>query len=208
MLRNRTVELYRQFYADMLFERRGLFKAIRDRYGCQTVLYPGCSFHITPSFFFPHVVYVDTSQAARDFFADQQALLQFISRNKRYPQSAFIRFLHQDFRLPLPLLADDFDLLISIYTGEVSPACKGYLKVGGILLADNHHQETAQAAADPELEFIAVVNQKGKTYQVSEDRLEEYFVLRKRGGRKSTAKPHLEYVRTADYYLFRRIVKK
>jgi hypothetical protein len=210
MPRNRTVELYRQFYTDMHLERGGLFESVRTRYGCRTALYPGCSFHITPSFYIPHVVYVDSSPAARDFFADQEALLQFIRRKKRYPESAFLRYIHQDFHLPLPLQLDNFDLLISIYAGGIAQDCKRYLKRGGILLTDNHHQEAAQAGGAPDLEFIAVVNQKGKTYRISEEGLENYFVLRKRGGRNpaSSFSADPEYILTAEYYIFRRVAKK
>ena len=62
---------YNRFYSALNFERAGLFKLIKDEYGCNTVLYPGCSIHITPSFYFQHVVYVDISEAAKDFFSGE-----------------------------------------------------------------------------------------------------------------------------------------
>jgi hypothetical protein len=59
---------YKAQYIDLNIERAALFKAIRDQYHCRDVLYPGCSVHITPSLYFPHVVYVDQSDAAAQFF--------------------------------------------------------------------------------------------------------------------------------------------
>ena len=63
---------YDRFYSALNFDRSGLFELIKDEYGCGTVLYPGCSIHITPSFYFQHTVYVDISETAKKFFEDNQ----------------------------------------------------------------------------------------------------------------------------------------
>ena len=52
------------------------------------VVYAGCSIPITPSLFFPHVVYIDKSEQAERFFADEQAILASINRRKHYKRSA------------------------------------------------------------------------------------------------------------------------
>lgn len=47
---------FRRFYTDMNMERDGLFAAVARACSCPTVLYPGCSIHLSPSFHFRHVV--------------------------------------------------------------------------------------------------------------------------------------------------------
>ena len=36
-----AIHLYKQTYIDTQFERTGLFKIIKEKYDCNTVLYPG-----------------------------------------------------------------------------------------------------------------------------------------------------------------------
>ena len=94
MKKNSVSDLYKKYFRDIQFERCGLFKAIQQNYDCTTVLYPGSSIHITPSFYFPHVVYVDTHEVAQKFFADHETVVGFITSNKKYQQSGFIRFIN------------------------------------------------------------------------------------------------------------------
>ena len=119
-----TIDLYRKHYNDIRFERAGLFKAIKETYNCNDALYPGSFIHITPSFFFPHVVYVDQSPIAIEFFADTPSVLQYISRNKRYKRSPYVRFIAQDYSTTLPLAEGQFDRLISLYASSISRTCK------------------------------------------------------------------------------------
>jgi len=91
MKNDSTIDLYRKYYGDFEFERVGLFKFISENYACGEVLYPGCFIHITPSFYFPHVVYVDKDPVAVDFFTNQVDILQFVNRKKKYKRSAYIQ---------------------------------------------------------------------------------------------------------------------
>jgi hypothetical protein len=108
------IDLYHKHYSEMKFERAGLFELVQQTCHSIQALYPGCFVHITPSLFFPHVVYVDRHPDAQTFFADLEGVSLFISRNKHYRRLAYIRFIAQDFTAPLPLPKDSFDLLISI----------------------------------------------------------------------------------------------
>ena len=69
VMKSPSADAFRQLYTELQMERDGLFTAVARAYRCQTVLYPGCSIHVNPSFHFPHVVYVDTSDTARRCFA-------------------------------------------------------------------------------------------------------------------------------------------
>lgn len=88
MKEHENISSYHRFYSALNFDRAGLFKLIKDEYGCATVLYPGSSIHITPSFYFQHLVYVDISEKAKEFFQDSENILTFVSSNKKYKQSA------------------------------------------------------------------------------------------------------------------------
>ena len=113
-MKNSAIELYKKQLVDIKFERAGLFKALKERYGCNQVLYPGSSVHITPSLFFPHVVYVDQSSTAAEFFSELDSIQTYVSRNKHYKRRAYIRFIAQDYTVPLTLPKEEFDLLISL----------------------------------------------------------------------------------------------
>jgi len=137
---------YTSPYSDLKFERKELFKLIRETYRGREVLYPGCSSHITPSLYYPHVIYVDKSQAAAQFFAEEKALLEFVKRSKHYKQSAYLRLIRQDYSNPLPFMEGSFDLLLVLFAGEISKACIRYLKPGGMLLTNNHQGDAIVAS--------------------------------------------------------------
>lgn len=131
------IELYRKHYADLRFERGGLFALVKQTFGSNDALYPGCFVHITPSLYIPHVIYVDRHPEAQAFFADLESISQFVERNKHYKRSAYIRFIAEDFNKPLPIPLAGIDLLISIFAAGVARACWQYLRPGGVLLINN-----------------------------------------------------------------------
>ena len=131
-------ELYRKYFTDRQFERLDLFQIISGKFDIQRVLYPGSFVHVTPSFVFPYVVYVDSDKQAKKFFNDP-AVQGFINEQKEYPQVAEITFHAADYRKGFDEQEERFDLLISQYAGFVGQDCKRYLKKGGLLLANNSH---------------------------------------------------------------------
>ena len=137
------IDLYRKHYTELQFERAGLFDLVQQSFHSNQALYPGSFVHITPSLYFPHVVYIDRRPDVQTFFADLEGVSQFIERNKYYRRSAYIRFIAQDFAAPLPLLPDSFDLLISIFAAGAAEACQRYLKPDGLLLTNRRQEGTA-----------------------------------------------------------------
>ncbi len=113
-----AVEVYSKTYCDMNFERRGLFELLCQKFPSEKVIYPGCSTHITPSFYFQHVLYIDRSQAATDFFSDEDEVRRLIGINKVFRQSPYFSFSASDFTEIQEAAEYKYDLLISLYALE------------------------------------------------------------------------------------------
>lgn len=194
---------YRSIYAGLGFERAGLFKTIRETFACREVLYPGCSVHMTPSLYFPHVIYVDQSDAAEKFFEDERVVLEFVNRHKLYRQSTYIRFIRQDYSQPLPLRESGFDLLLALFAGGIARSCAKYLKPGGLLLTNNHQGDAADAL-HAGLELKAVIHPKGNTYIVNEQNLDPEVILFLRANRTDLKQGQrgTMYVENETYYIF------
>ena len=195
---------YHRQYADLGFEREGLFAAAAEWIAPATVVYPGCSVHVTPSFRFAHVVYIDRDPAAAAFFARHDEVMRFINSRKRYPRPAYVRFIAADYAAPLPELDGRFDLLLSLYAPGVVEACGRYLKPGGRLLTHDGMGDATAAAADPRFQREATIVLRGDRYVVepgagSSDARRERPApgLRGRG-------PALTFRDTDTYTVFRR----
>ncbi len=206
-MRSNVWEQYQKYYVAFQFERAGLFKLIQEHFSCVEVLYPGCSYHITPSFYFPHLVYVDQSHAAATFFADHAAVLEVINRHKTYKRSPFIQFIGQNYGEPLPLKQESFDLLLALYAGAIVQPCTPYLKRGGLLLTNNHQADAQHAAAHPDLTFVAAIEYRAGAYILNTTPQASFNTGR---GRKSKPRAMeqtsrgLLYRESATYYLFQR----
>ena len=199
----RIAVIYQEYVVAHDLERSALLEALRARCtGEATVLYPGAFVHVTPSFFFQHVVYVDRSDFSRDFFARAQAVLDLVNQHKRYRQPPFIRFVQQDFATELPIRERAFDVLLALYAGGVSQTCARYLKPGGLLLTNDHHGDARDAALLPDLELQAVVEERRGRVRFDEKDLQRYVPL---GG---SPRPRHRGEPRADYYLFRKLPRR
>jgi len=185
-----------------------MFAVLRDRFGIERALYPGSFVHVTPSFVYPEVCYVDTEKRAARFFAAPEAH-RLVADRKDYPQTAIIRFHHQSYTQEIPEEDGYFDLLISQYAGFVSQHGYRYLKTGGWLLANNSHGDASLSFLDDRYDLAAIINKRSGQYRLSDTNLNEYFVPKK-------DVPHTsEYVRkigrgigytkSASVYLFQRV---
>lgn len=203
-----VIDLYKKFYSDLQFERAGLFKAVQEKYNCQHVLYPGSFVHITPSFFFPHVVYIDRDPQAQAFFADRDSVSAYINSRKTYKRSAFFRFIAHDYIAAMPRLDEEFDLLISLYAGGIYQACQDYLKRGGILLTNNHHHEAEETAGQDEFKLVAVVQFHKNRYSFVEDYLDKFVAKNEKvtGTNRYLQRSNqgVVYIENEDYYIYQR----
>ena len=203
-----ALDLYRKYFQDRQFERLDLFEITADRFDVQQALYPGSFVHITPSFIFPNVVYVDNDKQAKQFFSKPE-ISKFIAERKIYPQEAKVSFYFTDYRNGFNEPFDYFDLLISQYAGFVGQHCKQYLKTGGFLLANNSHGDAGVAAIDDDYQLKAVFSVRNGKHRISEKNLDEYFVPK---SQIQITKDYLEkvqkdigYKKTAGVYLFQKI---
>jgi hypothetical protein len=200
--------LYHKYYTNRDFERLDLFQILSSKYNIQSVLYPGSFVHITPSLVYPRSVYVDNDKQAKKFFAST-AHLDFVSEHKVYQEEASIKFYPQSYTHDLSEEGDSFDLLISQYAGFVSKHCKQYLKIGGILLANNSHGDASMASIDDQFELVAVVNRRGGKHTITEWNLESYLIPK---SKKKITPEYLQqiqqgigYKKSASMYIFRRV---
>jgi hypothetical protein len=201
-------KIYKKYFIEKKFERVGLFKAIKSKYGCKSALYPGSFIHITPSFIFPHVIYVDTDSQAKKFFKDIGQVKKIIQSRKLYDQESNVDFFSQSYAKSLDIPEESIDLLISQYAGFISLHCKKYLKHGGILLVNNSHGDASMARLDDDYNFVAVVKKQGDNYRISGKDLDSYFIPKKP---VNITRSYLEkiqkgigYTRPASSYIFRK----
>ena len=200
--------LYRKYHIDRDDERLGLFAELAKKYEINNVLYPGSFVHVTPSFVFPRVVYVDSYREADRFFKDE-AVPGFVRANKLYPQEANVVFHKADYTENFGEQEGSFDLLISQYAGFISMACKKYLKVGGLLAVNNSHGDASMASIDRDYQFIAFYNKRKDKYVLSEKDLSAYFIPK---SNIEVTKAYLEktqrgigYTKTPSGYIFQKV---
>lgn len=203
-----ALELYQKYFQDRQFERLDMFQIIAGKFNIQRALYPGSFVHVTPSFVFPYVAYVDNDRQAKRFF-DRPEIYEFIAQNRVYPQPAQFQFHFTDYRHGINESAGSFDLLISQYAGFIGQHCKKYLKTSGVLLANNSHGDAGIAAIDDDYQLIAVFVLRNGKHKISEKNLDEYFIPKSSG---QITKEYLEklqvgisYKKTGSVYLFQKV---
>ena len=203
-----ALDLYEKYFQSRQFERLNLFQIIAEKFKVQRALYAGSFVHITPSFVFPDVIYVDNDKQAKQFFGKPE-FFKFIAERKVYPQDAKVSFHFADYRNGFDEMLGSFDLLISQYAGFVGQYCKQYLKTGGLLLANNSHGDAGMAAIDDDYQLVAVFSVKNGKYRIGVNNLDEYFVPK---SQVEITKEYLEklqkgigYKKTASVYLFQKV---
>lgn len=202
-----SLALYKKYHLDRGDDRLGLFRLLVTRFGVERALYPGCFVHVTPSLVILVITYVDTENRAKAFFSDK-SVMAFVADQKEYPVEAEIVFHHIDYRHALPEPDGRYDLLISQYAGFVSMHCTHYLKIGGLLLANNSHGDASMASIDPRYELVGVINHRGERFSLNVNQLEGYLIPK--SGTPVTIEALLAsgrgvgYTRSAGAYLFRR----
>ncbi|TJX13464.1 hypothetical protein E9840_09470 [Tissierella creatinini] len=162
--------IYNNQYTDIGFDRTSLFEFIKEVFHSEKVLYPGSSIHISPSFIFEHVIYVDKSKAAEDFFMDNQAVKKIIENNRRGNGSRYYEFLSFDYiNEGLPLRDYSFDLLISLYADNIIDYCRRYVRDKGMIISNNFHDEALKAVKYDELTLVGYIHKTKNRYAFYND---------------------------------------
>ena len=200
--------MYKEYESKM--QRSGLFEVISENFTLRKALYPGSYIHISPSFYIPEVVYVDTDKKAIKFFKND-SYLRVIHKKKTYTDESILRFHPINYQKPIPEELGSFDLMISQYAGFISHYCKDYLKPDGILLVNNSHGDAGVAFTDEDYELIAVINSRSGKFVLSTKNLDQYFIPKKE---IEHTKTHLltinrgiGYKKTASHYVFKKIIR-
>lgn len=208
MVKRNVISLYQKYYTDNNNEGLGQFIILAKKFDVTSALYPGSFVYMTPSFVFPVVTYIDTDKRAKAFFNDS-SVFDYISQNKLYESEPVFSFYPEDYRKSTLKLEEEFDLLISQYTGFISHYCKAYLKVGGLLLVNNSHGDASMTSIDESYELKGVLNKRGIKYTFSDTNLDSYFIPKKE---VIIIKEYLEqtgrgigYTKSPTSYIFRKI---
>ena len=205
--RRSSLALYDQEYVKKDFERLDLFRQLATEWGIRSALYPGSFVHVTPSFVIPVTIYADTDARARRFFCDP-ALRAFLLERKEYDIEPQVTFLPVDY-MKLKTRFKAVDLLVSQYAGFVSKGCSPFLKLNGLLLANDSHGDASLAKLDPQFELVAVVQRRSGRHSISIKNLDQYFIAKRPG---SVTAEEIEkrgrgigYKQAATAYLFRKV---
>jgi len=201
-------EEYRKYYIDRDYEQVDLFRLLKSSYRISKAIYPGSYIHISPSFIFPYVAYIDSDKNAIRFFKNQ-SYLEIVNKRKEYSGSPLIEFHGSDYREFLEEYRSSFDLLISQYAGFISDVCKPYLKVGGYLLVNNSHGDAGLASIDKSYQLISTIHKSKGKYRLSNSSLDKYFIPKKEiiitEELLKQRKKGIGYSKTATLYLFQKI---
>jgi len=157
---------------------------------------------------FPLVTYIDTDKRAKKFFEDS-SVYDYISKHKLYKANPVVHFHAEDYRESSLKIEGKFDLLISQWVGFISQYCKRYLKIGGLLLANNSHGNASMASIDESYRLVGVLNIRDDKYTLSDKDLDSYFIPKKA---VKITREYLEsigrgigYTKSPTTYLFKRI---
>jgi hypothetical protein len=173
----RPLDIYKAEYQAVPAEKVGLYSVLlqmSQEFTVRQVLYPGSYVHITPSLFFPHVVYVDNLSGIADMMADSD-LRDYIAQHKLYPGMAKLRCYQQDYHTFNTGPEEAFDLLISQNAGLISQACKHFLDSGGLLLVNDGHYDARRAFVDPDYLLLGAFNWENPGMTTAEPELSSYF---------------------------------
>lgn len=194
---------YSKFYKSIGFERKGLLELIKKEYNPALVLYPGCSIHITPSFYFSYVVYIDKSDLAKEFFRNVAQVSQLINTTKNYKEPAHWRYIEGDFNIDLGLNESYFDLLLSVFSGKMTGCCEKYIKPGGLILTTSLFSDNESISNNNNFDLTGIIRCLNGKYKVDYD-------IKTRTKSKSTLRRRntgFEYVDKEEYYVYRKINK-
>jgi hypothetical protein len=205
---NEALQAYKKYYIDRDYEQVDLFRQLKNEFGISKAIYPGSYIHISPSFVYPYVVYIDSDKNAIKFF-NHSAHEEIVKERKEYPEDPQIVFHGIDYKNLIDDYRSRFDLLISQYAGFISEACKPYLKIGGYLLVNNSHGDAGMASIDRDYQLLATLHRRSSKYQLSTTSLEDYFIPKKdiivTRELLLERKKGVGYTKTATLYLFQKV---
>jgi hypothetical protein len=203
-----AIQAYKHYYIDRDYEQVDLFRLLKNEYGIKKVIYPGSFIHISPSFVFSDVVYIDSDKNAKKYFQSND-LIHLVNTKKEYPEDPKIAFFGLSYENHIEELELKFDLLISQYAGFISSACKDYLRIGGYLLVNNSHGDAGLASIDENYQLVSTVHKAKGKYRLSQASLDKYFIPKKdvvvTKELLFKTRKGVGYIHVAPLYIFKRV---
>jgi hypothetical protein len=203
-----AIQAYKHYYIDRDYEQVDLFRILKNEYGIKKVIYPGSYIHISPSFIFPDVVYIDSDKNAKMYFQGND-LIHLVNSKKEYTEDPKITFFGLSYENHIEELELKFDLLISQYAGFISSACKDYLRIGGYLLVNNSHGDAGLASIDENYQLVSTVHKAKGKYRLSQASLDKYFIPKKdivvTKELLFKTRKGVGYIHVAPLYIFKRV---
>ena len=189
---------YYYIYQSTGFERKGLFELIKKQFNPETVLYPGCLVHITPSFYFKHIVYVDKCRQSIDFFNHPANVSSLIDQYKTYREIAYWKFINKDFTQELDLRENSFDLLLSLFSGRLIEFCEHYIKPNGLILTTSLFSDHDSVVKHQDYELLHQIRCVNGKYRI------ENNITTKGTSKLKPTNTGFKYIDNEIYYIYKK----
>ncbi len=190
---NEKFDLYNKYYVDKNYELIWLWSLLESKFKIKNVLYPGSYVQVSPSKVFDNVTYIDSDKKAIKFFKAIETKELF---GNKY------LFIGKDYNNDLKLNVQ-YDLIISLYAGFVKDNNIKYLKKGGIIIANNSHNDAINMRINTEVKLIGVILDK----KIISTNLDKYLIVKDNNKlNEFKDKKHmktLEMEVEAKYYIFK-----
>lgn len=167
MKASQVERLYCKFYESIGFERIGLFECLKNEFGDRTVIYLGSSIHISPSFVFSSVTYVDNSEMARRFFSDEEAIVNFVERKKIYRRKPRIKYVNADYTNCE--VDSRFSIVLAIFSPGTLAAAKQFLGDDSLLVYLPLPSEKQTTKDDKAYKVVGTIRMKKGKYRYSRE---------------------------------------
>ena len=160
---------YEKIYSVNNFERIDLFKCLSKIGTINNVLYLGSSIHITPSFIFQNVTYIDKSDIANEFFKCKESILDYINSRKMYSQTPYINYININYNIDMESIGQKYDLVISINSyGSFESSIK-FVRKDGIMLFLPLPQESEVLRNREQVKYMGKIIFTGNKYKYIKD---------------------------------------
>lgn len=173
------LEYYKLYYLGKYDPSIHIFHYLRQTYDIERVVYPGSFIHLAPSYSFANVTYIDTYENIDDFFY-QEDVKKYVDLHKIYDEETMMTFKAESYLSS----TGQYDMMISSNGGSISIDCINLLKVGGLLLVNNGHNDADNAFENERYTYLGYFRFNGNHEKVT-------FVIDEKSKKSDT------------YYLFR-----
>jgi len=155
-------EYYKMYYLGKYDPLIHIFNSLAQTYEIKKVVYPGSFIHISPSFSFEDVTYIDVYDNIDEFFTEPD-IKKYLNLHKIYKNDTKMTFYHKSYTEVM----GSYDLIISSNSGSISIDCKHLMKKGSLLLVNNGHSDADNAFEDDDYNYLGFFKFSGNKEHIS-----------------------------------------